>query len=197
MSTMHTLKRALSNSAILMVSQVITWTATLILTAALGRYLGAVGFGELYLAISFGVIFSGIVQFGLDQQLVRAVTRDRSLAGTYLVHSLTIKLLLVGFAYAAIIGIIYALQYPPEVKLTIAVYCIVLLFNALTESLTAVYQAFESLLYSALGTILEKVFIAALAIFLLTRGYGVVTMAGASWLAARWERSGEHFSSGS
>ncbi len=174
---MNTLKRAVNNSAVMLVSQIVTWTATLILTAALGRYLGAAGFGDLYLAMSFGVIFSGVVAFGLDQQLVRAVARDRALASSYLVHSLALKLALSGLAYAMIIGIIYLLGYPTELKLAIAVYCIIVLFHAITDTMTAVFQSHENLFHPALGTIIEKVFVAAVAIFLLASGHGVVAVA--------------------
>lgn len=174
---MNTLRRAVNNSAVMFGSQIITWTATLILTAALGRYLGVAGFGDLYLAMSFGVIFSGVVTFGLDQQLVRAVARERSLASSYLIHSLVLKLVLSGLAYGMIIGITYLLGYPAELRLTIAVYCIVMLFHAISESTTAVFQSYENLLHPALGTVIEKVFVATGAIFLLTRGYGVVAVA--------------------
>jgi hypothetical protein len=174
----------------MLVSQVITWTATLILTCALGRYLGDAGFGDLYLAMSFAVIFGGVVAFGLDQQLVRAVARDRSLASSYLVNSLALKFALSVLAYAMIIGITYLLDYSPQVKLTIAVYCLLLVFNAITESSTAVFQSYENLLHPALGTIIEKVFVAVVAILLLTRGYGVVAMAAVfvagSALGALW-----------
>lgn len=174
---MNTLKRAVSNSAVMFVSQIITWTATLILTGALGRYLGAAGFGDLYLAMSFGVIFSGVVAFGLDQQLVRAVARDRTLACSYLVHSLAMKLVLSVLAYVMIFGITHLLGYSPEVRMIIGVYCIVLFFHAVTDSTTAVFQSYEKLFHPALGTVIEKVFVAAVAIVLLTRGYGVVAVA--------------------
>lgn len=174
---MNTLKRAVNNSAVMFVSQCMTWTATLFLTAALGRYLGAAGFGDLYLAMSFGVIFSGVVAFGLDQQLVRAVARDRELASSYLVHSLAIKLVLSVVAFAMIVGLTYLLGYAPVVRLTIAVYCIVILFHAITDSTTAVFQSYENLFSPALGTVIEKVFVAAAAIVLLAGGYGVVAVA--------------------
>lgn len=174
---MTTLRRAVGNSSIMMLSQLITWTATMVLTAALGRHLGDEGFGHLYLAMSFGVIFGVLVEFGLDQQLVRAVARDRSLAGTYLVNSVAIKAFLSVVAYGMVIVIIHLLQYPPELKLTIAIYSVVLFANGLSTSLTAIYQAFENMLHSAIGIILERCFIAIVALFLLNLGYGVATIA--------------------
>ena len=73
---MSLLRRALGNTAIMLVAQLITWSATLVTTAVLGARLGVDAFGTLYLAMSFGLLFSVLVEFGLNQQLVRAVARD-------------------------------------------------------------------------------------------------------------------------
>lgn len=181
---MSTLERAVGNSAVMLVSQLITWTATLLLTAALGRYLGDAGFGNLYLAISFGAIFSVLVEFGLDQQLVRAVARDRSLAGTYLVNSVAIKLVLSGVAYLGILALVEILGYSADLRLTILVYCVILFFNGLSASLTGVYQASERVFHSAVATILEKISVAALAMLFLLAGYGVTAVAAVLVLGA-------------
>ena len=98
----------------MMTSQVVTWTSDLALTAALGRSLGDAGFGQLYLAISFGMIFNVLVEFGLDQQLVRAVAPRARLASEYLVNSLAIKAVLAGIAYTLIVLLIQVLEYPPR-----------------------------------------------------------------------------------
>ena len=174
---MSTLKRAVGNSSILMVSQLITWSASIILVAALGRHLGDAGFGNLYLAMAFAGIFVVLVEFGLNQQLVRAVARDRSLASTYLVNSVAIKTILGVVAYVALLVISHLLRYSTETKLTIAIYSVILLFRGLSTALTAVYQACENVRYVAMGTILDKVFISGAAVLLLSRGYGVLAIA--------------------
>lgn len=194
---MTTLTRALGNSAIMLVSQLVTWTTTLILTVALGHSLGATRFGDFYLVISFGFIFSVLVEFGLDQQLVRAVARDRTLASTYLTNSLAIKGCLAVFAYLAILVSVRILDYGPELRLAIGVYSPILLFNAISASLTAVYKAHETVLYPAAGTILEKALDCVVAVFLLSRGYGIVAIvavfvagsaANAAWQALNLRR---------
>src|SRR5687768_5722999 len=120
------LRKALGNTAIMLVAQLITWSATLVTTAVLGSWLGAAGFGTLYLAISFGLLFSVLVEFGLNQQLVRAIARDRDLAGPYLVNALAIKFVLALVAYLIIIALIYLLGYSAEAGRVIAVYSMVL-----------------------------------------------------------------------
>src|SRR5262249_49179245 len=129
-----TLGRALSNTSIMLVSQLITWTATLILTGVLGRSLGDDGFGMLYVAMSFGIVFSVLVDFGLDQQLIRAVARYGSLAASYLVNSITIKTILATIAYCLVLILSHALQYSAELQLTIAVYCLILFLFGISNS---------------------------------------------------------------
>lgn len=163
----------------MMVSQLITWTSSLLLTSALGSHLGDKGFGDLYLAMSFAVIFGVLVGFGLDQELTRAVARDRSLLGRYLINSLAIKAALSVVAYGLILGLVQWLGYSPELKLTVAVFSLIMLFQGITSSLGAVYQAFERVFYPTVGVTLERVLICVVGIFLLNRGYGATAVAAA------------------
>lgn len=174
---MSILRRALGNTAIMLVAQLITWGATLVTTGVLGARLGVDAFGVLYLAMSFSLLFSVLVEFGLNQQLVRAIARDPNLAGPYLVNALAIKLALALVAYSVIIVLIYALGYGAEAGQVIAVYCIILAFNGLSTTFTAVYQGMQRVVYAAVGTVIEKVLVCVLAIVLLSLGYGVLTMA--------------------
>lgn len=171
------LRRALGNTAIMLVAQLITWSATLVTTAVLGTWLGAAGFGTLYLAMSFGLLFSVLVEFGLNQQLVRAIARDRELAGPYLVNALAIKLALAVVAYLAIIALIYLLDYSAEARRVIAVYSLVLAWSGIATTFTAVYQGTQQVIYAAIGSVIEKVLICILAVVLLSLGFGVTAMA--------------------
>ena len=171
------LRRALGNTAIMLVAQLITWSATLVTTAVLGTWLGAAGFGTLYLAMSFSLLFGVLVEFGLNQQLVRAIARDRDLAGPYLINALAIKLALALVAYLAILALIYWLDYSAEAGRVIAVYCLILAWSGIASTFTAVYQGTQQVIYAAVGSVIEKVLICVLAVVLLWLGFGVTTMA--------------------
>ena len=171
------LRRALGNTAIMFVAQLITWAATLVTTGVLGAQLGVDAFGTLYLAMSFGLLFSVLVEFGLNQQLVRAIARDPNLAGPYLVNAIAIKLALALVAYLAILALIYLLGYSAEAGQVIAVYCLILAFNGLSTTFTAVYQGTQRVIYAAVGSIIEKVLVCLLAVALLWLGFGVLAMA--------------------
>jgi O-antigen/teichoic acid export membrane protein len=174
---MSMLRRALGNTAIMFVSQLVTWSATLVTTAVLGAHLGVDDFGTLYLAMSFALLFSVLVEFGLNQQLVRAIARDGNLAGPYLVNAIAIKLALAFVAYLAILTLTYVLSYDDRAALVISVYCVILAFNGLSTTFTAVYQGTQHVVYAAVGSIIEKVLVCVLAIVLLWLGFGVVAMA--------------------
>ena len=45
---MNRLRRVVNNTLISLLGQAITWSSTLLLTVAYGRFLGDVKFGELY-----------------------------------------------------------------------------------------------------------------------------------------------------
>jgi O-antigen/teichoic acid export membrane protein len=170
-------RRALGNTAIMLVAQVITWTATLITTSVLGIWLGVDAFGTLYLAMSLGLLFGVLVEFGLNQQLVRAIARDRDLAGPYMVNALAIKLALSVVGYIAILVLIFLLNYSTETGLVIAVYSLILGFSGVATTFTSVYQGTQRVAYAAMGSIIEKVLVCVLAIALLQLGFGVVAMA--------------------
>ena len=174
---MSVLRRALGNTAIMLVAQLITWSATLVTTAVLGSRLGVDAFGTLYLAMSFGLLFGVVVEFGLNQQLVRAIARDRDLAGPYLVNALAIKLVLAVVAYLSILALIYGLGYSAEAMRVVAVYSLILVSNGLSTTFTAVYQGTQRVVFAAAGSIIEKVLVCLLAVILLWLGFGVVTMA--------------------
>src|SRR5947199_6277532 len=146
---MSMLPRALGNTAIMLVAQLITWSATLLTTAVLGARLGVDGFGTLILAMSFGLLFGVLVEFGLNQQLVRAVARDPDLVGPYLVNSLAIKMTLALVGYLVILVLIKLLSYSAETGQVIAVYSLILACNGLSTTFTAVYQGTQRVVYAA------------------------------------------------
>jgi O-antigen/teichoic acid export membrane protein len=174
---MAVLRRALGNTAVMLVAQLITWTATLVTTAVLGAQLGVDAFGTLYLAMSISLLFSVLVEFGLNQQLVRAIARDRDLAGPYLVNAIAIKLALAIVAYLAILVLIFVLGYSAEAGRVIAIYSLILAFTGLSTTFTSVYQGTQRVVHAAVGSIIEKVLVCVLAIVLLWLGFGVVAMA--------------------
>jgi O-antigen/teichoic acid export membrane protein len=129
------------------------------------------------MAFSLGLLLGVLVELVLNQQIVRAIARDRDLAGPYMVNALAIKLTLALVAYLAVLALIYLLGYSAETGQVIAVYALILAFNCLSTTFTAVYQGTQRVVYAAVGSVVEKVLVCLLAIVLLWLGFGVIAMA--------------------
>lgn len=68
-------QRVAKNATILMLSQLVTWSLTLLLTFIQPRLLGAVGLGTLHLAESMWALAGVFVIFGMDVLLMKEVAR--------------------------------------------------------------------------------------------------------------------------
>src|SRR5260370_38387367 len=73
---MNKIRRVVNNTLISLFGQGVTWSSTLLLTIAYGRYLGDVKFGELFLAITFVSLVGIPVEQGFNQQLARDVPQN-------------------------------------------------------------------------------------------------------------------------
>src|SRR5438552_3970878 len=108
---MTKLRRVVNNTAISFVGQIVTWTSTLLLISAYGRFLGDVRFGELYFAITFILLIGFPLEFGFNQQLIRDVAQDPDKALGYFSNTLIIKIVLWFFLYGLILLLCWLLRY--------------------------------------------------------------------------------------
>src|SRR5215469_11051192 len=111
---MSGLRKIVGNTLISLFGQFVTWTSTLGLTIAYGRFLGDFKFGELYFAITFVSLIGFPVEFGFNQQLTRDVAEKPEKAQSYLWNTLLIKTALWSVSYGVILLLVWALGYSPE-----------------------------------------------------------------------------------
>src|SRR5215471_6377373 len=100
---MNKLQRLVGNTMISLLGQVVTWSSTLLLTIAYGRFLGDVKFGELYFAITFVALIGFPLEFGFNQQVTRDVAQAPDKAFPYLSNTLLIKAGLWLISYGSIL----------------------------------------------------------------------------------------------
>lgn len=188
---MSRLRRVVNNTAISLAGQVVTWTSTLLLTGAYGRFLGDVKFGELYFAITFIMLIGFPLEFGFNQQLTRDVAQEPGKALRYFSNTIFIKIALWFVLYGLILVICWLLGYGPEQRVLIAICGVTLLSTSIVNTFAALHYAYERVLYPAVGTIFEKGLSALVGIILLRSGAGVQTMAfvllGGSLTNAVWQ----------
>src|SRR5438552_5883704 len=188
---MNRLRKVIGNTVISLLGQGVTWTSTLLLTIAYGRFLGDVKFGELYFAITFVALIGFPIEFGFNQQVTRDVAQEPSKALRYFSNILCIKFLLWLVFYAGALVACWLLKYPTEVRVLVAICGITLLSGALGNTISSLHYAFERVTYPVVGTILEKGISALIGVIALRFGAGVEVMAwivlGGSLASLLWQ----------
>ena len=188
---MNRLRKVVGNTVISLLGQGVTWTSTLLLTIAYGRFLGDVKFGELYFAITFVLLIGFPIEFGFNQQLTRDVAQDPSKALQYLSNILIIKVILWSILYTCMLAICWLLGYSVEQRVLIAICGITLLSGSIANAFGALHYAFERVAYPTIGTTLEKGLSAVVGILALKYGASVEVMAfilmGGSLINACWQ----------
>src|SRR2546421_8294497 len=188
---MNKLRRVVGNTVISLLGQGVTWTSTLILTIAYGRFLGDVKFGELYFAITFVMLIGFPIEFGFNQQLTREVAQEPDKALRYLTNILFIKVCLWFMLYGCILLLCWLLGYSVELRELVAICGITLLCGSIANSFSSLHCAFERVIFPTVGTILEKGLTALIGIIALKQGASVQVMAcillGGSLTSATWQ----------
>jgi O-antigen/teichoic acid export membrane protein len=172
------------NATVMMVSQLVTWGLTILLTIFLPRYLGAAALGQFHLANSIWAILAIAVTFGMDILLTKEIARDRSKTGQLFGTSVILRLLLYGAALAILALYLRLAGYPAD---TVAVIYIIGIGNLIWQFIgacQAVLQGLERMEYISLGLIVGKLFNTVASITLLLLGYGVLVIAAVTIGAA-------------
>ena len=153
---MNTVQRIAKNTAILLVSTIISKVLGFFYVMYTARYLGAEGFGILSFALAFTGIFGVFADLGFNPLTVREVARDKSLAKKYLNNISVMKAILVTITFALIAIVINLLGYPEQTIKVVYLISLSVVFNSFTGMFYSVFQAFEKMEYQSLGQILNS-----------------------------------------
>src|SRR6516165_3978289 len=100
---MEKLRRIIGNVTISLLGQIATWTSTLLLTIAYGRFLGATKFGELFFAITFVTLVVFPFDVGFGNQIVRGVAQEPDQANRYFSNAFLLKLAIWPLTYVFVL----------------------------------------------------------------------------------------------
>lgn len=165
------------NASVLLISQLITWTFTLVLTIFLPRFLGPSGVGQFHLANSLWAIAVVVATFGMDilltKELARSPDRITELFGTSLFLRVAIYLMsvIVLVAYALLAG------YERETLAVIAIIGVANFFVLITGAVESSLKGLERMEYISLGNIISKAILTGSVIVVLLLGGNVVIVA--------------------
>lgn len=161
----------------LLISQVATWTATLVTLIVVPDRLGSADFGAYGYAVGYVLFFTLIAGLGTSMFLSRAVARDRSLVGPYVWNGVMMKLILVAVLSAMAYGFAYAIGNRGATLTMIAIGCVGMLTQALAEVFAGALSGLQRMAPFALWTMVQVYFQTILGIIVVLAGWGVVAYA--------------------
>jgi O-antigen/teichoic acid export membrane protein len=131
---MNPIKR---NLAWLLVSQAATWVVSIAALLIVPRMVGDEAFGQLSFAIVYLSFFDLLANLGTNTFLVKAIARDTSMVGSYLVNAIVMKLILTLILIGVALGLAVAVGMPHQTIVLIAAYSIGLLLTVVGGTIGA------------------------------------------------------------
>ncbi len=119
------------------------------------RYLGPFATGQYQSALSYVTLFGVIIDFGLQQYIIKKISEEPQRVKTYFHNFLATEIVLAILIYTALL-IVAKVTYEPVVFYTIAVAGLGTMINGLTYPFLSVLSAFQDLKKVALINFLNS-----------------------------------------
>jgi len=133
----------LSNTAILLATQVVTKILGTVFTIVVARRLGVESYGLWVFATSLGYMFGMLVTCGLPRLITREVARDLETTPEMLGRVLRVEMVISAVALAAMLVLLVALRYTPARMWIVAVGGAAMLLYAVLDVVTAFFRAHQ------------------------------------------------------
>lgn len=158
------------NATVMMGSQVVTWTSTLILMIFLPRYLGTEAYGRLYLAMSLTMIAQVFVDFGGAYFIAKEIARRREQAPRLLADSIAFRIILSLIAFFLLALFAWIAGYPREVGTLILILAAAKLWEGPLAVIISAFQGFEEMVHRSVVAITERFILTAAGVTALVAG---------------------------
>jgi len=134
-------RRLLSNTAVQLAGPGLRIVLGLVLTAALSRYLGVIGFGSYALVFAYVAIFSGFFNdWGVSTVCLREISQRPGERSRLLASAATLQGVVAIASYLLMLASLALLRYPPGVVTGFAIYGVSILLAPL-DILALLFQA--------------------------------------------------------
>ena len=173
---MHTVRKIVKNTAAMISGDVAFKLISLFVTIYLARYLGTVGFGKYNFVFAYLAFFNIITDLGLQQILVREMSRNPSIASKLIGNAYIIRIILTMFAIILAIVMITIMAYPADTTLYVYIASFTLLFISFSDFYTTIFQANLAMKYSIISKLIFKFISAGLIIYLIFTGGTLTTI---------------------
>lgn len=141
------------NTAFLLTAYVGQKVLTFAYFAIIARLVGVEGSGRYFVAVSFAVIFSILLDLGLGNVITRETARLNENAGKLLANILGVKLVLAALTVPLTMFVARLIGYSPETRTMIAVAALVTALDSFSLIFYGVMRGFQNLRYEAIGIV--------------------------------------------
>src|SRR3989338_7240245 len=143
------------------------------------RLLSQEHFGKFSFALSLSLIAIVLADLGINTLLIRELSRNKKLAGTYFANAFSIKIVLSFITYWIIVLTLNILNYPQDTKNIVYIIWLFTILSTFTELFYSIFRAFEMMHYDAFLKILRMVLLTFAGLYALFKGYGVFLFSAA------------------
>jgi len=169
-------ERAVKNTAVRAVAEIVGKLASLVLFAVLARAVGTSGLGTFVFALAWAAISVEPVGLGVDRYLLRRIAKQRDVLGDYLFNALGLKIARALPLIAASMVLIHVLDHGSQTRQAVYVLTFASLLESVTRTLVSVFNAFERGGLIATAIVVQRISAATLGIAALAAGLGVVAV---------------------
>ena len=150
-----TQQKIFKNTSILMVSQIISWGLSLVLTLYLPRYLGVENIGKYQLATSLWSIVAILATFGMDTYLTREIAQDHKRVDELLSQSIVMKIFLFVVGSGLLAIYVSFSHYNPDTIQVIMIIAVANLISLISTGFAATVQGLERVEYLGLTNVIS------------------------------------------
>lgn len=154
------------------ISLVLLFLAYLLLT----RYLGPYKYGQFQFVLSYVTLFGVIIDFGIQQYVIKKISEDRSQAKRYFQNFFAVEIALSTIVYLTMLAVAYYNQYDADVFKAISIAGFGAAVHGLIYPFLAVITAFYDLKKAALLNFIASLINVGMIFLTIATGGGIVML---------------------
>jgi O-antigen/teichoic acid export membrane protein len=170
-------RKIAKNVGVTGIAQITSSILGFVILIYIARYLGETEFGKYSFALSFTSLFMVLTDVGINQYIIREISRNEKLTSEYITNITVIKLLLSFVTFGIIVATINIMNYPLETKNVVYIYGVYTILTSFVLTFKSIFQAHEKMEYTAIILISEQMLLALLVLYFLFSGHGLIKLA--------------------
>ena len=169
-------RRILTNTTLLAVARLTDRASRMLLAFFVARMLHATGLGLYTAAMVYYELIAIAAETGSTTLLVREIGKDRSKTNTYVTHLCLIALVVSATLVALFLGVLPFLHFTDEMAISLRVIAFAVVPGVLKTIQEGVFIAHQRMEFATYTTFLAALANIGLSLFLLFRGYGILSL---------------------